>query len=51
MTISSIDTMEPLTHTSHYSIEPVPYALEVPAGEFERRGIKPGDAITISGWE
>jgi len=49
LTISSLDTMEPLTRTSHASIEPIPMALEVPAGEFARRGITPGDSVTITG--
>lgn len=49
LTISSIDTMEPLTTTSHRSIEPVRYALEARAGEFDRRGIGPGDTLSIAG--
>jgi hypothetical protein len=49
LTISSIDTMEPLTLTPHPAIEPVPMALEVLAGEFARRNIGPGDKLTITG--
>ena len=47
LTISSIDTMEPLTTMRHKSAEPVPYVLELPAGELARRGIGPGDAVSI----
>ena len=49
--ISSVDTMAPLTAAPHVSVEPVAYALEVAAGEFKRRGIGPGDRVTISGLE
>jgi uncharacterized membrane protein (UPF0127 family) len=48
LTISSTDTMEPMTTSQHVSIEPVLYALEVPAGEFTRRGIGAGDVISIT---
>ena len=51
MTVSSIDTMTPLALESHLSIEPVPFALEVPAGEFSRRGIEAGDGVVFEGWE
>ena len=47
MTVSSIDTMTPFTLKSHLSIEPVPFALEVPAGEFNRRGIEAGDGVVF----
>jgi len=49
LTISSTDTMAPFSLTSHASIEPVPFALEVGAGEFERRGIEPGDTVVFEG--
>ena len=49
--IESIDTMAPLTLNSHRSGEAVPWALEVPAGTFERLGIVPGDRVTIEGIE
>ncbi len=48
LTISSTDTMEPLTTVFHVSIEPVLYVLEVPAGEFARRGIEAGQVISIT---
>jgi uncharacterized membrane protein (UPF0127 family) len=51
MTVSSIDTMTPFSLESHLSIEPVPFALEVPAGEFSRRGIEPGDEVVFAGLE
>ena len=47
MTVSSIDTMTPFSLESHLSIEPVPFALEVPAGEFSRRGIEAGDGVVF----
>ncbi|MCH8150473.1 MAG: DUF192 domain-containing protein [Planctomycetes bacterium] len=47
MTVSSIDTMTPHSLESHLSIELVPFALEVPAGEFSRRGIEAGDAVVF----
>lgn len=49
MTVSSIDTMEPFTLDSHRSIEPVLFALEVPAGEFATRNIQPGDSVEFEG--
>ena len=49
MTVSSIDTMTPFSFESHLSIEPVPFALEVPAGEFSRRGIEAGDSVVFEG--
>ena len=51
MTVSSIDTMTPFSLESHLSIEPVPFALEVPAGEFSRRGIEAGDEVVFEGDE
>ncbi len=51
MIISSIDTMTPFSLESHLSIEPVPFALEVPAGEFSRRGIEAGDGVVFEGLE
>lgn len=48
LTISSTDTMEPLTTTRHESTEPVPYVLEVPADEFVRRGIEAGDVVSVA---
>ncbi|UCE61683.1 MAG: DUF192 domain-containing protein [Phycisphaerales bacterium] len=47
LVVSSTDTMQPLTTTYHDSIEPVLYALEVPAGELSRRQIGPGDVVSI----
>jgi uncharacterized membrane protein (UPF0127 family) len=40
--IVGLDEMQPLTETSHCSAEPVRYVLEMNAGWFEKRGIKPG---------
>jgi uncharacterized membrane protein (UPF0127 family) len=37
--------MQPRTDTTHCSTRPVRYALEMPQGWFERRGIKPGTRI------
>ena len=51
MIISSIDTMMPFSLVSLLSIEPVPFALEVPAGEFSRRGIEAGDGVVFEGVE
>lgn len=48
LTISTTDTMEPNSLIMHDSIEPVPFVLEVLAGEFSRRGIAEGDAVSIS---
>ena len=47
MTISSIATMTPFSLESHLSIEPIPFALEVPAGELSRRGIEAGDEVVF----
>lgn len=47
MIVSSIDTMMPFSLELHVSIEPVPFALEVPAGEFSRRGIEAGDEVVF----
>ncbi len=47
MTVSSIDTMTPFSLESHLSTEPVPFALEVPAGELSRRGIEAGDEVVF----
>lgn len=47
-TIASVDTMQPQTLDSHVPPEPVLYALEVPAGQLEARGIGPGDAVAIA---
>ena len=43
--------MTAFTLNSHLSVEPVPFALEVPAGEFNRRGIKAGDDVVFEGVE
>ena len=51
MVISSIDTMTPFSLVSLLSIEPVPFALEVPAGEFSRRAIEAGDEVVFEGVE
>lgn len=48
LTISSIDTMEPLTVTTHVSDEPVLYVLEVAAGQFASRHIEAGDVVSIT---
>lgn len=47
LTIANIDTMQPETTNQHYSNGPALYALEVPAGELARRGIRAGDVVTV----
>ncbi|WP_155999201.1 DUF192 domain-containing protein [Thioalkalivibrio sp. ALJ16] len=44
-TIANIARMTPHSTRIHSARRPVPYALEVNAGWFERHGIKPGDRI------
>ncbi len=44
-TIVNIEEMEPLSQSSHCSSEPVRLALEMNAGWFAQRNIKPGDVI------
>lgn len=45
--IVGIDHMEPLTTTSHFSPAPAKFALEVPLGWFEKRGVTPGDSVKL----
>ncbi|TMH82966.1 MAG: DUF192 domain-containing protein [Betaproteobacteria bacterium] len=47
--IVSISEMQPQTETSHCAAAPVKFALEMVAGWFARKGIKPG--TTIQGLE
>ncbi len=46
-TIVRIAQMDPLTITTHSSIEPAMFALEVPQGTFDQLGIVAGDQIEI----
>ena len=46
-TISSIESMTPLTTNQHRSAEPVRFALELAGGEFTRRDIAPGDKVDL----
>ncbi len=46
-TITQIESMEPLTLSSHVSKERVRYALEMSAGWFERHDVKVGDRIEL----
>ena len=43
--IVNIEDMKPLTRDAHAAKKPVKYALEMNAGWFTRRGIKPGAKI------
>ena len=45
-TVLNIEEMKPQTLDSHCSIEPVRYVLEMNAGWFGKRGIKPGTRLT-----
>jgi len=47
--IVSISDMQPQTETSHCAAAPAKFALEMPAGWFATKGIKPG--TTIQGLE
>ena len=51
LVISSITTMPSDSSQTHQSIEPVQFALEVPAGELARREIQAGDVVAITGVE
>ncbi len=44
--IVNIADMAPQTETSHCSVKPVRYALEMNQGWFDKRGIKAGQRIT-----
>lgn len=44
-TILNIEEMKPQSLQSHCSAVPARYALEMNAGWFKRRGLKPGDRI------
>jgi uncharacterized membrane protein (UPF0127 family) len=44
-TIVNTADMQPRSDTTHCSARPVRFALEMPQGWFERRGIKPGTRI------
>ena len=44
-TILNIEEMKPQTLDSHCSLRPARYALEMNAGWFAKRGLKPGDRI------
>ena len=43
--IVNLADMEPLSERSHCSAKPVRFALEMPQGWFEKRGIKPGHKL------
>lgn len=43
--ILNIEEMKPQTENTHCAIKPARYALEMNAGWFARRGIKPGTAL------
>lgn len=43
--ITNIEEMQPRTEVNHCAARPARYALEMNAGWFARRGIKPGDVI------
>lgn len=45
-TVLNIEEMKPQTLESHCSAEPVRYVLEMNAGWFAKRGIKPGTKLT-----
>ncbi len=45
--IVGIDQMEPLSLESHISPRPSKFALEVPLGWFEERGINAGDSVVL----
>ncbi len=50
MRICNIETMKPLDDTLRYrSRRPCRYALEVPAGYFERHGVRAGDRVEFLG--
>ena len=44
-TILNIEEMKPMKLDSHCSVRPARYALEMNAGWFAKRGLKPGDRI------
>lgn len=44
-TIVNVDEMKPRTTDSHCSTRPVRYVLEMNAGWFTRKGLKPGDRL------
>ena len=43
--IINIEDMEPQTQTTHGTMRPAKYALEVNRGWFRKRGIKPGEKV------
>lgn len=43
--ITNIEEMQPQTEVNHCAARPARYALEMNAGWFAQRGIKPGDVI------
>jgi len=45
--IVHIEDMQPLTTKSHPSPKPVPYALEMNQGWFEKNGVKVGDSVVF----
>jgi len=47
--IAEIRDMEPMSERTTVSPEPVRLALEAPIGWFARRGIRPGDKVTLVG--
>ncbi len=45
--ISSIANMTPFSEETHCSTEPVPFALEMEQGWFQKRGVLAGDTVKI----
>ena len=45
-TILNIEEMKPQTLNSHCSLRPARFALEMNAGWFSKRGLKPGDKVS-----
>lgn len=43
--ILNIEEMQPHTENNHCAVQPARYALEMNAGWFARRGLKPGDTL------
>jgi len=43
--IINIEEMQPMTEVNHCAVRPARYALEMNAGWFAQRGLKPGDRI------
>lgn len=48
--ITEIIPLQPLDETPVTSSQPVPFALEVPRGFFDRIGAHPGDTVSLPSW-